>query len=157
MADDFFKPLNLDPKAVDMTDIIFKSAQLSLEKRERQRKAIQGVVDTFMTMAKLNQEKIRQDTENTRAEALLGLQREKFEFDKETERNKQNKPPAPQEPTTLISEDTGEVLRTFGPELGKIVKSSGMVTPQKQKDRDVEDQKTKALIDLSFAEVMTLA
>ena len=170
MAKSFFdSPLNLDPKAGDMTDIIFKSAQMSLEKRERQRQAIQGVVDTFMTVAKLNQEKTRMEMQDRVAKAGLEFKQQQLE-----ETQKKNafdqlykagvlghgpmaKAQKPELPTTLVNDD-GKTVREFPPEAGKIMR----VPNKEDVGKDAltqanEVSKTKALLDIAFNEVMSLA
>lgn len=87
---EFFKPLGVQPSSGDLTQTIFQAAQLAQAKRETQRQAIQGLIDTFITVSKLNQEKIKmdQDMQNARAaleinQQELAIKQEQLELDKE--------------------------------------------------------------------------
>ena len=115
MADNksMFGPLNLDPKAGDMTDIIFKSAQMSLEKRERQRQAIKGVVDTFMTVAKLNQEKTRMEMQDRVAQAGLGeTRRQRTETERHNKASEAENVAKRNQPGTIYNAETDSFINT---------------------------------------------
>ena len=154
MAKSFFdSPLNLDPKAGDMTDIIFKSAQMSLEKRERQRQAIQGVVDTFMTVAKLNQEKTRMEMQDRVAKAGLEFQRnaheDKMDLGWDGLDAKQNKPG---KPTSFRDPNTGKITDTYGPELGTVKNN-----PRDQVQNSIDKINAAAIIDINTVEAQVQA
>lgn len=80
---EFFKSLGIQPSSGDVTETIFRAAQLAQSNRERQRQAIQGVVDTFLTVSKLNMEKERMKMEQMVAQATIDLNNRKFQQDQE--------------------------------------------------------------------------
>ena len=68
---EFFKPMNQAPQTGDLTEVIFKAAQMSMAQREQQRQAVQGVVNTFLTLAKLKQEDTKVKMDDLQARAVL--------------------------------------------------------------------------------------
>jgi len=110
----------------NLTETMFKAQQLSLQRQEQQRRSTQGLLDTFLTLAKLNQERINAEMDNMSAVATLEeLQRShavaeqekaaRLQLDRERlglEREQLNRPSS----FTPIDPKTGEALKSvLGP------------------------------------------